>query len=201
MWPGLRCSDWLVWVKRSSPELGGGASRPGATRLETKGPLGPQNVLGVPIPEKSVEDTRLPKQQTSRTLASMRFSFVGEGRRIWDPGRKEGDGESSELLFVGCDQSLAPGQAAGRELGRAVASGDLRGPADGGQEGPGRWRTVWDLTGSLHRQFPAHCQVSVRFYSMLPPTVSSSTWGANRGKGCDLSVGMGASDALGTAVS
>lgn len=67
-------SDWLVWVKLSSLEPGGGASPPGATGLENKGPVDPQNIKRVLIPEREVEDDGLTKQQTSTRPASMRFS-------------------------------------------------------------------------------------------------------------------------------
>lgn len=73
-WPGMCFSDWLLWVKLSALEPGGGAIPPGDSELENKGSVDPQNIMGVLIPEEEVGAAGLTKQQTSTTQASVRFS-------------------------------------------------------------------------------------------------------------------------------
>lgn len=98
-------SDWLVWVKLSALEPGGGASPSGASEFENKGSVDPQNIMGV----LGSQSNRLPLRRHQCVF----LRLVQEDQLIWDPGCKTCGKRSRELLFVGCDQSLATRQASG----------------------------------------------------------------------------------------
>lgn len=70
----MRCADWLVWIKRSSPKWVGGGSYQSHWAWE-QGTHRSPNMMGVLISEK-VGGAGLAKHPVSTPMASMRFPYL-----------------------------------------------------------------------------------------------------------------------------
>lgn len=134
VWPGLGCSDWLVWG--GGARLGGSTTR--ASRLENK--VAPYNVVGVQSPEKekAVANAGLAKQQTSPTMASVHVLTVTR-EDILDTLDVRGDGESDDQKNA-CSGDVTRALQLGNPQGPRRSRGQ-EGPAEGDQKEAGRQRT------------------------------------------------------------